>query len=140
MSKRLQVVMDDAEYQEIQAAAADRRLTASAWVRQVLRRARDQGREGEDAPGPVAALRAAPPMMSAEPAATRPPPVVGEAVSELAYRDLALVREVMRRHGLPSIQDAIRYALRRAAEPPMVREEMLELRGTGWAGDLDAMR
>lgn len=41
MSKRLQVVMSDAEYREIREAAGRRRLTVSEWVRQTLRRARE---------------------------------------------------------------------------------------------------
>lgn len=40
MSKRLQVVVDEAEYAEIQAAAERARLTISEWVRRVLRQAR----------------------------------------------------------------------------------------------------
>ncbi len=40
MSKRLQVVLDDAELQEIQAFARDRHVTVAEWVRQVLRAAR----------------------------------------------------------------------------------------------------
>lgn len=132
MSKRLQVVMDDAEYHEIQEAAASRRLTASAWVRQVLRAAREHaarehGAGASGTSGTLAADRAAPTTASA-------------AVPGLEYDDRALVEAVMLRHGFSSAQDAIRYALRRAAEPPMLREEMLELRGTGWAGDLEGMR
>jgi len=40
MSKRLQVVLDDAELQEIRATAARQRLTVAEWVRQSLRSAR----------------------------------------------------------------------------------------------------
>ena len=40
MSKRLQVVLSDDEYAEIQAAADRERMTISAWVRRVLRDAR----------------------------------------------------------------------------------------------------
>ena len=43
MSKRLQVVLEDDEYGEIQAAAEHQRLTVSAWVRRVLREARAEG-------------------------------------------------------------------------------------------------
>lgn len=40
MSKRLQVVLDEAEYADIRAAAERERLTVSEWVRRVLRGAR----------------------------------------------------------------------------------------------------
>ena len=36
MSKRLQVVLKDPEYREIQRAARSRNLTVSEWVRQAL--------------------------------------------------------------------------------------------------------
>jgi hypothetical protein len=39
MSKRLQVVMDEAEYAEIETAAAREGETVSQWVRQTLRQA-----------------------------------------------------------------------------------------------------
>ena len=37
MSKRLQVIFDDAEYREITRVARRARITVSAWVRQSLR-------------------------------------------------------------------------------------------------------
>jgi hypothetical protein len=40
MSKRLQVVLDEDEYREIQRLAQRHRMTVSEWVRQSLRRAR----------------------------------------------------------------------------------------------------
>lgn len=40
MSKRLQVILDDAELREIQRAARARRMTVAEWVRQALRAAR----------------------------------------------------------------------------------------------------
>ena len=40
MSKRLQVILDEAEFREIQHVAKHNRMTVSEWVRQVLRRAR----------------------------------------------------------------------------------------------------
>jgi hypothetical protein len=40
MSKRLQVVLDDAEYEEIQRVARRHRMTLSEWVRQSLRESR----------------------------------------------------------------------------------------------------
>jgi Ribbon-helix-helix protein, copG family len=40
MSKRLQVLLDEPEWREIQRAARAGRLTVSEWVRQALRAAR----------------------------------------------------------------------------------------------------
>ncbi len=39
MSKKLQVLLDDLEYEMIQAVAKSRGMTVSEWVRQVLRKA-----------------------------------------------------------------------------------------------------
>ena len=46
MSKRLQVLIVEDEYLEIQEAARRRRMTVSEWVRRALRKAMD------DQPGP----------------------------------------------------------------------------------------
>lgn len=43
MSTRLQVVMSEGELEEIRMAAEHERMTVSEWVRQSLRRAREQG-------------------------------------------------------------------------------------------------
>jgi len=40
MSKRLQVILDEAEYEEIRATAKRNRMTVAEWVRRSLRRAR----------------------------------------------------------------------------------------------------
>jgi hypothetical protein len=40
MAKRLQVILQDPEYREIQRAAAAQRLSIAAWVRQALTAAR----------------------------------------------------------------------------------------------------
>ena len=40
MTKRLQVLLDEEEYREIQAVARGQRLSVSEWVRQALRKAR----------------------------------------------------------------------------------------------------
>jgi hypothetical protein len=42
MSKRLQVLLQDAEMEEIRQIARRHRLTVGEWVRQVLRAARNQ--------------------------------------------------------------------------------------------------
>ena len=53
MAKRLQVLLDEEEYREIQGCARGQRLTVAEWVRQALRKARD------DSPGRIdAKLRA----------------------------------------------------------------------------------
>jgi hypothetical protein len=46
MSKRLQVILDDAELTEIQATAQKQRMTVAEWVRQALRSARRSVSEG----------------------------------------------------------------------------------------------
>lgn len=58
MSKRLQVVVEDVELAEIQEAARRHGLTASEWVRQVLRHARRSEQVGEPA-RKLAIIRAA---------------------------------------------------------------------------------
>lgn len=47
MSKRLQVVLDDAELAEIRRAARQQRLTTAEWVRQALRTARRSAPSGD---------------------------------------------------------------------------------------------
>jgi Arc/MetJ family transcription regulator len=120
--------MDDAEYDEIQEAADARRLTMSAWVRQTLRTARahddaspPEGRGSGAAPGASASHEAHDPHRSATP-------------------NPDLVRQVMQRHGLATPAEALDFALRRAAEFPLFRSDMLSLRGTGWSGDLAKLR
>jgi Arc/MetJ family transcription regulator len=54
--------------------------------------------------------------------------------------DDALVERVMRRYRLTSKRAAVDLALRRLVGDPMTREEVLAMQGTGWSGDLDAMR
>ena len=46
MAKRLQVILQDAEYREVQGAARARRLSITEWVRQSLAAARRQQPEG----------------------------------------------------------------------------------------------
>ena len=41
MAKRLQVLLDEEEYSEIQAVARRQRMTLAEWVRQALRKAKD---------------------------------------------------------------------------------------------------
>jgi hypothetical protein len=57
MSKRLQVILDDAELREIRKIARARHLSVAAWVREVLRSAR--GRGSADPAEKLAAIRTA---------------------------------------------------------------------------------
>jgi hypothetical protein len=54
MTKRLQVLLDDVEMREIQRAARRKRVTVAEWVRQAVRRARDE----EARPDPTEKLAA----------------------------------------------------------------------------------
>jgi hypothetical protein len=58
MSKRLQVLLDDAELREIQRLARAQRVTVAEWVRQALRAARRRQPSG-DIQKKLAAIRAA---------------------------------------------------------------------------------
>lgn len=50
------------------------------------------------------------------------------------------VEVVMRRYHLATKRDAVNFALRTVAGEPMPLDQALALRGSGWGGDLDAMR
>ena len=58
MSKRLQVLIDDPEWREIQKTARAHRMTVAEWVRQALRAARRKA-PSADADRRIAAIRAA---------------------------------------------------------------------------------
>lgn len=47
MSKRLQVLLEEREFGEIQRAARAQKMTVAEWVRQVLRTARRQQPQGD---------------------------------------------------------------------------------------------
>ena len=49
-------------------------------------------------------------------------------------------RRVMERFNLTTMKDAVNLALRTLAIEPMTLEEALAMEGTGWEGDLAAMR
>jgi Arc/MetJ family transcription regulator len=51
-----------------------------------------------------------------------------------------LIREVMRRFDLSTKREAVDLALRRLVGVPLTTEFLLDLRGTGWSGDLEALR
>lgn len=54
--------------------------------------------------------------------------------------DDELIERVMRQNGLATKRAAVEFALRRVVVEPMTIEQALAMRGTGWEGDLDAMR
>jgi hypothetical protein len=58
MAKRLQVILQDAEYREVQRAARSRRISIAQWVRQALEMARRQ-EPLTDPDKKIAAVRAA---------------------------------------------------------------------------------
>mgnify|MGYP001163278868 CR=1 FL=1 len=136
MSIRLQVVMGQAELDEIRAAAERHHMNVSAWVRLVLREERERTVRGRSAAvrGPVAAVRESGTTYGDEPAGpTRRVRVELDVKEEL----LEAVRE---RYHLSSQRAAVEFALRRAAVRAMSKEEALAMEGVGWDGDLGAMR
>jgi len=54
--------------------------------------------------------------------------------------DDELVTVVMQRFNLRTKKDAVDFALRRLAGPPLTKEFLVGLRGIGWEGDLAEMR
>jgi hypothetical protein len=58
MTKRLQVLLDDGEWREVQRAARAERTTVAEWVRQALRTAR-RGRSTGQIDAKLAAIRTA---------------------------------------------------------------------------------
>ena len=49
MMKRLQVLLEEEEYREVQETARRHQVTVAEWVRQALRKARGSGAEARDA-------------------------------------------------------------------------------------------
>lgn len=54
--------------------------------------------------------------------------------------DDEVMARVQAEYGLRTKRDAVDYALRRLLVDPMSLREVRSLRGSGWPGDLDAMR
>lgn len=129
MSTRLQVVMSEAEHEEIRAAADRRRMTVSEWVRVILRDGRARELRG-----------AAATVREVAPGYPGPGSGIGRRVRfELDLRE-ALIEAVRQRYHLPNPQAAIEFALRRVAVRPMSKDEALAMEGVGWDGDLESMR
>ncbi len=129
MSKRLQVVLSEAELEEIRDAAKRNRVTVSAWVRRTLREARER-----ELRGGAAAVREARPQYHT-PESVHYPFVRLEV--RLPEADLEAVRQ---RYGLRNWTAAVKEAVLRQAIVPMTKEEALAMQGFGWDGDLDEMR
>jgi len=106
--------MTKTEYEEIERAAHAARTTVSEWVRRALREAR-RSPTPPDSGRAIAVRERAP-----------------------AYGDL--VGKVMEEYGLPDEESAVRFALGRAAEPPLDRDQILAMEGTGWEGNLAELR
>lgn len=47
---------------------------------------------------------------------------------------------VMKRYNLKTKRDAVNFALRKAAPVPMSIDQALAMEGTGWDGDLEAIK
>jgi Arc/MetJ family transcription regulator len=54
--------------------------------------------------------------------------------------DDRLIAAVMQRYGLRTKREAVDLALRRLVGEPPTAEEVLQLEGSGWVGDLEGMR
>jgi Arc/MetJ family transcription regulator len=54
--------------------------------------------------------------------------------------DDELIADVMRSYHFKTKREAVDAALRRMRRPTMTPEEILALRGTGWDGDLEAIK
>lgn len=120
MSKRLQVVLEEDEYEEIRMAAEARRLTVSEWVRRVLREARAATGEGVREP------------RSAYPSGAGVPLHIPDLPESLHGR----LVERARRDRRTVVAEAT-WLLERALTEPEP-SSLLELEGLGaalWAGD-----
>ena len=54
--------------------------------------------------------------------------------------DDELLARVMHKYRLSTKREAVDLALRRAAGEPLTREEILELEGAGWEGEVPEVR
>ena len=71
-------------------------------------------------------------------------PLISKEGDELSINnkkiDKAACARVMRLYGCKSRVEAINFALRVVAVKPLSIEKALQLRGSGWEGELDEMR
>ena len=64
-----------------------------------------------------------------------------DAMSRISIEiDDHLIRNAMAMYRCKTKDEAVDIALRKLVGDPMTREEALAMQGTGWHGDLDAMR
>jgi Arc/MetJ family transcription regulator len=54
--------------------------------------------------------------------------------------DDELLRKAMQIYRLPTKREAVNFALRKLLGDPLTREEVLDMHGMGWDGDLDELR
>lgn len=54
--------------------------------------------------------------------------------------DDQLIAEAMARFNLGTKREAVDFALRRLVGVPLTKQALLDLRGSGWDGDLDELR
>ncbi len=54
--------------------------------------------------------------------------------------DEEVLRRVQSTYGLRTKREAVDFALRRLLVEPMTDREALDMRGSGWPGDLEEMR
>jgi len=131
MSTRLQVILDEAELQEIRAAAERRRMNVSEWVRLALREERARERTGRVS---ASAVRES---LGVYRGATASPS--NRVRVEIEVKE-SLLDAVQERYRLPTRRAAVEFALRRVAVVPMSKDEALAMQGDGWDGDLGAIR
>ena len=129
MSKRLQVVMSDADLEEVRDAARRNGVTVSAWVRGTLRAAAERDRRG----GAAAVREARPDHATIKPEFLRYLTVEVRLMAEE-------VEAVRQRYGLRTPEAAVKEAVYRQAIAPMTKDEALAMQGVGWEGDLDELR
>lgn len=71
-------------------------------------------------------------------------PFISKEGDELSIKnkkiDVATCARVMRLYGYKSRVEAINFALRVVAVKPLSIKKVLQLRGSGWEGELDEMR
>lgn len=120
--------MSDEEMADVRAAADHAATTVSEWVRATLREERARQRRGH------------PPAVRESTANYD----TGRGLADRVHVELELrsdlIEAVRARFHLTTPRAAVEYALRRAAIEPMSRDEVLEMEGTGWDGNLDTLR
>ena len=133
--------MSKAELEEVRAAAERSRMNVSEWVRHVLREERERQRTGRL---PLARERGATYGVGRAYGAggaheAGEPSSIDRIRVELELK-ASLLDDVQARYHLPTPRAAVEFALRRVAVQPMSKEEVLEMEGSGWDGDVDEVR